>query len=380
MDMKKFLQSLSARQIILGISAVLSFLVFLALYGIAASLSTRQLSQQMAKRWDPKGGMAQISCFFSQNAKVSTDMIEEFRHSIDGALQEASIVQDSPNGNARLWADAYSADGRISVTSDRTTLQADAIGVGGDFFLFHPMQLLSGAYFSENDLNSDYCILDEDGAWQLFGSNDIAGMMVTIAGRPHVIAGVVHREEGRLQEAAGLDSTVVYVSYDTLEQYGSSNGINHYEIVMPNPVKQFAYNYVSEHIGVSEQDREVVENSARYDLLKRWKVITAFGTRSMNGKAIIYPFWENIARGYEDVIALITLFAFLFLLYPTGLLAGFLVVCWKHKTWTAKGVYLTLKDKGERKMDAARIRRKQKRERKKKYKDRFDDEEEFDER
>ncbi len=384
--MKKFLHSLSLRQVILGISAIVSFLVFLVLFGIAGVLSRSQLSQQMAARWSPDGDMAQISCFFSQNAEVSHDNIEEFRHSIDGALTEASIEQDSPNANARLWADAFSAGGRISVTSDRTTIQANALGVGGDFFLFHPLRLLDGAYFSESDLNSDYVILDEDGAWQLFGSNDIAGMMVYIGGEPHVVAGVVHRERGRLQEAAGLDTTLVYVSYDTLEKYGTNNGISHYEIVMPNPVKKFAYNYVMEHIGVSEEDREILENTSRYSLKKRMEVVMDFGLRSMNGKAIIYPYWENVARGYEDIIALLTFLSMLFLLYPVLLILVVLVILWRHKTWTAKSVFLFLQDKAERGMDRLRVSGKEKKEaarakrrRKKEYKDKFDEEEEYDE-
>lgn len=306
---------------------------------------------------------------------MSYDSLEEFRHSIDSALQEVSIVQDSPNANARLWVDAFSAGGQISVTSDRATIQADAIGVGGDFFLFHPMQLLHGAYFSESDLNSDYCILDEDSAWQLFGSNDIAGMTVMIGGHPHIIAGVIHREEGRLQEAAGLDSTVVYVSYTTLQKYGIDYGINHYEIVMPNPVNKFAYNYVSDHIGVNKENLEVVENTTRYDFMERLKVIGAFGTRSMRSKAIIYPYWENVARGYEDIIAVLTFLMILFGLYPTILLVIFLAIKWKHKSWSSKSIYLFLKDKWERKLEALRA----KRERKKKYKDRFDEEEEYEE-
>ncbi len=384
--MKKFLHSLSLRQVILGISAIVSFLVFLVLYGIAGALSHKELSQQMARRWSADGDMAQISCFFSQDAEVSHDRIEEFRHSIDGALTEASIVQDSPNANARLWADAFSAGGRISVTSERTTIQADALGVGGDFFLFHPLRLLKGSYFSESDLNSDYVILDEDGAWQLFGSNDIAGMTVFIGGKPHIVAGVVHREKGRLEEAAGLDGTLVYVSYDTLQKYGTDYGINHYEIVMPNPVKKFAYNYVMEHIGVGEENREILENTSRYSLQKRLEVILDFGLRSMNGKAIIYPYWENIARGYEDIIALLTLFALIFLSYPVLLILIVLVILWRHKTWTARSVFLFLQDKTERGMDRLRVSRKQKREaarakrrRKKEYKDKFDEEEEYDE-
>ncbi len=375
--MKKFLHSLSVRQIILGISGILSFLVFLALLAAFWLLQGKEQSQRMANRWDADGGMAQVSCFFSHDAAISEDMLETFRHSIDSALQEASVTQDSPNASARLWTDAYSADGMITVESDKSKLDAHAIGIGGDFFQFHPLRLLDGSYFSGNDLNSDYCILDEDGAWQLFGSNDVAGMTVMIAGMPHLIAGVVHRDDGYLARAAGLESTIVYVSYSTLERYGTNYGINHYEVVMPNPVRSFAYQYVAEHIGVDEQNLEVVENSKRFKLLERIKAIPAFATRSMNGKAIIYPYWENIARGYEDLLTVIALFGILFLAYPAILLTIYLMIRWKHKTWTVKGVYLHLKDKGERRMEGARAKRRIKRQRKKKYKNRFDEEEEY---
>lgn len=371
--MNQLKYSFSGRRLVLWISGILSFLVFLLLYGSTSRMSGSLLTQQMADRWSEEKNAAQVSCFFSQNAGMDPDTIEMFRHTLDNALLEASITQDSPNAGARLWADAYSADGQITVTSDRGSVTADAIGIGGDFFLFHPLKLLYGAYFSESNLNQDYCILDEDSAWQLFGSNNVAGMTVYIGGTPHIVAGVVHREEGRLAEAAGLDSTVIYVSYSTLETYGRSNGINHYEIVMPNPVKSYAYNYVMENIGVSEKEVEIVENSARYDLIRRFQLLLTFGTRSMNGKAIIYPYWENIARGYEDIIALVTLFAALFFLYPAVLLTAFIIISWRHKTWTVKGIYLKLQDKGERKLENLRMRR----QRKKQYRDSFDDEEEL---
>ncbi len=65
--------------------------------------------------------------------------------------------------------------------------------------------------------------------------------------------------------------------------YGTNNGINHYEIVMPNPVDEFAYGKVKEGIGIDEKNVEIVENSRRYSLPNRIKTILAFGTRSMNG-------------------------------------------------------------------------------------------------
>lgn len=346
--MKKWLRSLSGRQIKLGISAVISAVIFLILTGVISLLAGRLTEQLAAERWSSEGGVAQVSCFFSPNAGISQDTIESFEHSLDSKLKEASIELTSPNAGARLWADAYSADGTITLTSDRTTIQADALGIGGDFFLFHPLQLVNGSYFSGNDLMQDYVVLDEDAAWQLFGSNNVAGMTVNIGGRPHMVIGVVERPQGRLYEAAGLDSTRVYVSYETLSTYGSCNGINHYEIVMPNPVKEFALGYVQEQLGSQEKEVEILENSTRYRLSNRLELLLEFGTRSMNGKAIIYPYWENVARGYEDILTLLTLFQMLFLIYPSVLLLIWIIILWKNKTWTTRAVLLGLQDKLQR--------------------------------
>lgn len=327
---------------------MVSFLLFLLLYAWAEHLAGAQEAQQMAARWSEKNEAAQVSCFFSPNADVTEDTIKSFEYTLKNALQEASITETSENPSARLWADAYSADGKITLVNGRNTLEADAIGIGGDFFLFHPLELINGSYFSGNDLMQDYCIIDQDAAWQLFGSNDVVGMTVYIGNVPHIVTGVVRRPEGRMEEAAGLDSTVVYVSYETLVAYGTDNGINHYEIVMPNPVSGFALGQVKGGIGVDEKNVEVIENSSRYSLLNRFKMILAFGTRSMNGKAIIYPYWENIARGYEDIIALMTVFMLLLLLYPTVTIIWCFVHWWRHKGWTLREAWLTGKDKLER--------------------------------
>ena len=80
-----------------------------------------------------------------------------------------------------------------------------------------------------------------------------------------------------------------------------------------------------------------------------------------------------IARGYEDIIAAITLVALLFLAYPVVLLLIFVIIRWKHKNWTAKGICLYLQDKGERKMEDIR----EKRIRRKHHKERFDEEEDL---
>ncbi len=348
---------LTIKKLVLGISGGISLLLFLILLFVTNHLVKEQDSQTMAERWSEKKNVAQVSCFFSVNSGITEDRIIEFEHSIDSALTDAAVLQESENPGARLWADAYSADGRIMLSNGKSSLEVDAIGIGGDFFLFHPLKLISGSYFSGNDLMQDICIIDQDAAWQMFGSNDVVGMTLNIGGIPHIVAGVVERPSGRLEEAAGLDSTLVYVSYQTLSELGSCNGINHFEIVMPNPVKNFAVNLVREKLGTSEKETEVLENTSRYSFLSRLKLIPAFGTRSMNGRAIIYPYWENIARGYEDILGVITLFQMLFLLYTVLLALGFFGSWWKHKGWTLKDKWLFVKDKAERGVEKLRARR-----------------------
>ncbi len=330
------------KEVILWISVLLSFMIFLILWGISSSIIKNQETQQMAQRWSAEGDAAQISCFFSTNTNITPDTIEELEHNLDNKLQEASIAIESENPGARLWADAYSAYGKITVDSEIGSITAEAIGIGGDFFLFHPLKLLEGTYFSGNDLMQDYCVLDEDAAWRLFGSNDIAGQIVYISGIPHMVTGVIERDEGRLEEAAGLDSSVIYVSYDSLDKYGSHSGINHYEIVMPNPVKDFARSIVKDILGLDGQEVEIIDNSSRFGLLNRIQLIKTFGTRSMNGKAIIYPYWENIVRGTEDILLVLTLFMILFLVYPVIVITIKIIYWWRHRTWNMKSIWIKL--------------------------------------
>ena len=345
------------KKLVLGISGGLSFLIFLILLITTNQIIGAQDTQQMARRWSKENDAAQVSCFFAADSETTEDTILMFEHGIDSALTEASVVQESENPGARLWADAYSADGKITLSNNKTSVTADAIGIGGDFFLFHPLTLINGAYFSGNDLMQDYCVIDKDAAWQLFGSYDVAGMTVYISGIPHIVTGVVERPEGRLAEAAGLEGPLVYVSLETLETLGTSYGINHYEIVMPDPVTGFAYNHVKENLGKEENATEVVENSARYSLLSRLKLIGQFGVRSMNGKGIIYPYWENMARGYEDILMILTLLQLLTLLYPVILLLIAFIIWWRHKGWTLRDVRLKAKDKLERLIERLRAAR-----------------------
>lgn len=323
---------------------VLFALLALILFLWRGNLAKKPDSQWMAERWSSEGGVSQVSCFFSVDSGMDESRLENFGHMLENALKEESITLESDNESARLFVYAYSASGTVSVASERASLSVKALGVGGDFFLFHPQELLYGNYFSGSDLNQDYIIIDEETAWQLYGASDIAGKMVSVGGVPHVIAGVIRRPQGKLDKAAGLSDSIVYVSMSTLQNCGNMNSLNHYEIVMPDPISGYAMNKVKELLGADERETVYVENTGRFSILNSLQVIRSFGYRSMNGKAVIFPYWENIARGYEDILALMTLFMILCIAFPAVTVLVWLIYRWRHKSWTFRSVWNKLGD------------------------------------
>ena len=146
-------------------------------------------SVHTAERWRGENELrfAHVACFLPEDEMVNVMAVETFRRAVDQAMVDASLAspQDAlqPGQTAQLaqelYADAYSGTGKVSVSNGTAEASVKAIGVGGEFFLFHPLQLRSGSYLSENDLMHDRVILDEELAWRLFGSSDVAGLSVT---------------------------------------------------------------------------------------------------------------------------------------------------------------------------------------------------------
>lgn len=306
--------SLSIRQRVLSLTTVICLFVYGIIHTISGQMIAGLPDQQAAARWDETGQAAQVSAFFVGGTAVDEMQIKNFEAQLNVALQAAAVTNEDTG--SRLYIDAYSSQGNITVTSEQASLDAKAVGIGGDFFLFHPVKLLNGSYFSGNDLMKDFILLDEEAAWRLFGSNDIAGMSVTIGGIPHYVAGVYEREGGRIEEAAGFNETILFVSHESLTAYGLSGGISTYELVAPNPVDNFVYNTVKEKFGLKENQMLVIENSERFSLKSMIPVVMDYGLRSMQSREVSYPYWENIARGYEDIRAVYLIFEFIFLIIP----------------------------------------------------------------
>ena len=313
---------------IIAVAALLA--CTLLLEGIGRILSGQLSTQQLAERWSKEEEFTQISCFFAEDSGMQEGMILPLEQNIRTALEEASI--DASNENGRTWLHAYSTEGELTLASDRTSMTARAYAVSDDFFLFHPLKLLSGSYMGIDDSENDSIILDENVAWQLFGSYNVSGLTVEIGGTVYVIKGVVRSDSGFFSKAANEETPTVYVSYNIMEeQLGEVLPIDNYELLIANPVDDFGVTTLQKALTIDESQYEMVENSARYGVVARLTALKNFGTRSMSTKAIVYPYWENRARGYEDVSALLLVIEMLCLLYPLFYAGTKIYYAWKKK-------------------------------------------------
>lgn len=292
--------------------ALVCFLGSLGLLAAGESLSLQ--SQLAARRWETEESVSstQMSAFLTADFSVS--QAETVRDAVDEALKAASLVTPE---NARLWYDAYSMEGEyLSVKGTRTSsCRTRTMAVGGDFFLLHPMQLLSGSAITENDLMQDRVVLDETLAWQLFGSADVTGMTVTIGSLPYTVAGVVENPRNYAERAAYGEEPMMYVSFSLYETLtGEEPGISCYEAVLPNSVRGFGEKVFTESLGMTE-NVEILQNTGRYSILQNFHTLTHLHTLVIQSKAD-YPYWENAARVVSFDKALLLLGSLLLLVYP----------------------------------------------------------------
>ena len=288
------------------------------IHGLSRSMS----AQQAAERWQGESGLefAQVSCFVPVDEALSLNQIYGFRAKMLQELNKAALDSEGSDG---LWRDAWCAVGKLKVSSDKAAGEASVIAVGGDFFSFHPLRLLSGDYLREDDLMHDRVLLDPELAWMLFGGTDLQGMEMKINDRIFLIAGVVEREKDEASRKAYTAGQGLYMSYEAYKELTGSDSITAYELVLPNPVKNFAANVAKDNFPIGRG--EVLQNSGRFSYGRLFGLISKLDERAMQGMGMIYPYWENAARVTENRCARLLLTAMILLVLPLVSLLVFIL-------------------------------------------------------
>lgn len=351
--------NINKKQLVLLSVNVILVVAFLVL-GISAKNAVKALySQQEADRWeDEKNSYAQVSAFASPSRNLQEEDVTLIRSSVMEELSKDAL--NKSDGDSRVWIDAYSGECRAEFRKENNTLSVTAVGVGGDFFQFHPIPLLSGSYISEEDLNQDRIVVDENFAWAMFGSNDIVGMQVWMGNRIYTIAGVVAVDENSLYRTAYGDNNRIYMSYNQLKGQQEGLTITCYEAVMPNPISNYSFYALRKACGIEEEeedtiketenplnfeDIEVIENSNRF---KTMKLLEGFKNRKLNvmrPNSVGYPVWENLARVEEQRQQNLLVLRLVLLVCPCICLVLWLYGLWKRRTWFVKNICVSIIDR-----------------------------------
>ena len=203
------------------ILCLVSWIISAVIGAVCARITGRMLDQNCASRWSPERQSAQVSAFLSGSAGMSDETTMSLYAGLMRSLQEDALtLSDTQIENGASLVDAcYCGIGSAEVTFGEESVTATMIGVGGDFFNFHPLDLMDGYYFSDDEIMEDRILLDDQTAWRLFGSPHIVGQSVDIGGTPHFVAGVFKRPDGRFYKFSGMGSYMVFISFDSLCKY-----------------------------------------------------------------------------------------------------------------------------------------------------------------
>jgi hypothetical protein len=153
----------------------------------------------------------------------------------------------------------------------------------------------------------DNAVIDENTAWQLFGSNDVVGEYIFSGNTAVHISGVV-----RIPDA---DKGYVFLDKELCETLTSfPASFNCLEIILPSPVSGAGLTTIKEMLGITEgnistdKTTRVVENSSRTSLPALFDIMGNIPELSVRDDAIILPAWENSARKRDTGMALLLFF------------------------------------------------------------------------
>ena len=331
-----------------------------------------QKSQIAAELWAGDSGTRyrQITCFaigqkqsdgkpdlyLSSAVSLNSADIKTIHESLDTTVKTAFGRKANTNSqsktaassdDSKIWIDAYSSEATCTVVKEQTELvpstsaEVTLTGVAGDYYLFHPLQIISGAFLSDDTLDPKKIVIDKELAFKLFGYYDAAGQQLTINQRVYTIVGVVQQGSTTIDKKTTGDLMHAYVLFDELAYLSagdagtgtgstvisggtitntnanvnsdaqgavdSSNlAVTCYEAVLPNKIDGIAMQNLKsamESAGKVTKNFLYEDNTSRFSLLRLYNTLFPIGETAMERQNYELPYWERSAQMAESVAA-----------------------------------------------------------------------------
>ena len=293
----------------ISFACVVAFCICLGLFiNVLSAVGSLKAAEVWAGDSDMR--FAQLAVFLPENNKLEDGDLASYFKTVDEKLAEASVEEEEGH---TLYNYAVSGSGKVTVNGEKGNQSVTAIGVGGDFFLFHPMVLRSGSYISKDDFMDDRIVLDRELAWSLFGGINVEGMEVIIDNERFIVAGVVEREDDYATKKAYTDGPGLFMSYSAFNRL-TEEKISCLEVVMPDVISGFALKITED--AFNGRNAEVIENSKRYNISRIMHITGSFNERSIQHNGIVYTYWENAVRITESNLSVLFVLMIIFGAFP----------------------------------------------------------------
>lgn len=322
-----------------------------------------------AVRWKSgKQEFSYISVYMSPEENWKENDRNTLISNLKMSFQQNSIINENrEDNNEGLIKDCFSCEGLMDFTNGRNTATAKVTATGGGFFFFHQPVWLSGFAYSDSDVMNDRAIIDKELAWQLFGGENVAGMPFKINGNTYYVAGVVDTSHLKEDQKAYGEINRAWLPYSAFcKEYQGTGGtsstadtdtsstdtsgtadtvpgtdentnqlpITCYEIVLPNPVKEWAVNLIQTSLDASNRKMVIIENSKRTDFFYVMDNLKNFFYKTSGTQPVAYPYWENSARVRDTKREIYTGILLIAIIYPVLLFIR--IIAWIYKTIDGK--------------------------------------------
>lgn len=321
---------------------IVAFVCLCLLHGI----NRKERESDAAIRWQSdKQAFSYISVYISPEENWNENDRKTLISNLKMSFQQNSVINENREDNSEgLLNDCFSCEGVMEFTNGKNTATAKVTATGGDFFFFHQPVWLSGFAYSDNDVMKDRAIIDKELAWQLFGGENVAGMPFKINGNTYYVAGVVDTSQVKEEKKAYGEINRAWLPYSAFcKEYqgdmapggtaskdagttpdtninitGNTNKlpITCYEIVIPDPVKEWAINLVQTSLNAKDRKMVIIENSKRTNFFYVINNLKNFFYNTSGTQPVAYPYWENAAKVRDNKREVYTGIFLISLIYP----------------------------------------------------------------
>lgn len=254
----------------------------------------------------------------AENSLKRSDIIiirNKLQDAADTGITAAGKGGLAEDGSPQGWEDCFSSFlmGEVasipeseSVVSVSETVEAQIIGVEGNFTAFHPFAFESGGFIPQEVIDTRVIVLNNNLAWRFFRSYDVVGRKVLLWGQEFTVIGVVSEPSDSLAGKTGSEDLRAYVHFAALEVYANSSttgmaqdvAIMCYEAMLPELVRGVArtdiLNALPTYNSASPQ-LYVLSNTGRFGVDDVFKYMWPIGHMATELESYEFPFWEKAA-------------------------------------------------------------------------------------